>query len=72
MIHCNGSPSSAVCAQWSVEIPLTREVHIWSIWLEVFDEADSDDVALTVFEEEADALETTCITSPVSGTRDAA
>ena len=50
---------------------MTGEVHIQSIWLEVFDEADSDDVALTVFEEEADALEMTRIAGPASGTRDA-
>ena len=56
--------------QWN--IPLTGEVHIRSIWLEVFNEADSNDVALTVFEEEADALETTHIAGPALGTRDAA
>lgn len=56
--------------EWNV--PLTREIHIWSIGLEVFNETDTNDVALVVLEEKTDALKTARIACPASRTRDAA
>ncbi len=52
--------------QFQSSAPLYREVHGGAIRLVVFYEANPDDIAVVVFEEEANALEATCIASPAT------
>lgn len=55
--------------QRQFHVPLHREVHRRTVSLLVLDETDTDNVSAVVFEEEADALETTSIACPPTRAR---
>ena len=54
--------------QVQLNVPLHGEVHGWSIRLLVLNKANANNVAILVFEEESDALETTGVAGPPTRT----